>query len=85
MDVSQITALIGAAGFLSAALVHFVTLPVEFDASFRRALPLLQAGVLDKRDLPAARRILTACALTYVAASLSAMLNLWRWLAILRR
>ena len=81
----MITALIGAAGFLSAAVVHLVTLPVEFDASFRRALPLLKLGVLEPRDLPAARRILTACALTYVAASLSAMLNLWRWLAILRR
>lgn len=80
-----VTALIGAAGFLSAALVHLVTLPVEFDASFRRALPLLKLDVLEPRDLPAARRILTACALTYVAASLSAMLNLWRWLAILRR
>jgi hypothetical protein len=32
-----------------------------------------------------ARRILTACALTYVAASLSGMLNIWRWLALLRR
>jgi hypothetical protein len=32
---------VGAAGFLTAALVHLVTLPVELDASFRRALPLL--------------------------------------------
>lgn len=77
--------LVGAAGFLAAALVHLVTLPVELDASFRRALPLLAGIGLAERDLAPARRILTACALTYVAASLSGMLNLWRWLAVLRR
>lgn len=75
----------GAAGFLTAALVHLVTLPVELDASFRRALPLLSGVGLSERDLVPARRILTACAFTYLAASLSGMLNLWRWLAVLRR
>lgn len=77
--------LIGAAGFLTAALVHLITLPVELDASFRRALPLLAGIGLPQKDLAPARRILTACAFTYVAASLSGMLNLWRWLAVLRR
>lgn len=77
--------IIGAAGFLSAALVHLVTLPVELDASFRRALPLLAGAGIGRRDLGPARRILAACAFTYVAASLSGMLNLWRWLAVLRR
>jgi Zn-dependent membrane protease YugP len=76
---------IGAAGFLAAALVHLVTLPVELDASFRRALPLLARAGLPERDLGPARRILAACALTYLAASLSGMLDLWRWLAALRR
>jgi len=76
---------IGAAGFLSATLVHLVTLPVELDASYRRAMPLLAGAGLAKRDLAPARRILTACAFTYVAASLSGLVNLWRWLAVLRR
>ena len=76
---------VGAAGFLAAALVHLVTLPVELDASFRWALPLLAVSGLPDRDLGPARRILAACALTYVAASLSGILNLWRWLAVLRR
>lgn len=80
-----VSLVIGAAGLLSAALVHLVTLPVELDASYRRALPLLAGIGLAERDLAPARRILTACALTYVAASLSGMLNLWRWLAVLRR
>jgi Zn-dependent membrane protease YugP len=66
-------------------LVHFVTLPVEYDASFNRALPILdQGGYLPKEDLPAARRLLKAAALTYVAASLMTLLNLWRWIRVLR-
>jgi len=80
-----VSLLLGASGFLSAALVHLVTLPVELDASFRRALPLLSSSGLPPRDLAPARRILAACALTYVAASLSGMLNLWRWIRLLRR
>ena len=67
-------------------LVHLVTLPVEWDASFRRALPLLQQrNYLSSEDEQGARRILTAAALTYVAASLASLLNLWRWIAFLRR
>jgi Zn-dependent membrane protease YugP len=76
----------GLASFGSAALVHLLTLPVELDASFRRALPLLQAGgYLRQADLRGARHILGAAAFTYVAASLASLLNLWRWLRLLRR
>ena len=62
-----------------------VTLPVEFDASFARALPILERGYLGPADLPAARRILTACALTYVAGALVSVLNFRRWIRLLRR
>ena len=76
----------GLASLGTAVLVHLITLPVEWDASFRRALPLLAKGqYISTQDQRAARLILTACALTYVAASLSSLLNLWRWLAILKR
>ncbi len=75
----------GLLAFGAAALVHLVTLPVEWDASFRRAMPLLETGYLDENDLAAARQILLAAALTYVGASLLAILNVWRWLAVLRR
>lgn len=75
----------GLAVLLIPVAVHFVTLPVEFDASFRRALPILALGYVPRDELPAARRILTACALTYVAASLAALLNFWRWIYFLRR
>jgi len=66
--------------------VHLLTLPVELDASFRKALPVLAEGdyLLDG-DLPHANRILRAAALTYVASSLASLLNLGRWLAVLRR
>lgn len=73
----------GVASIGSAALVHLVTLPVEWDASFKRALPLLEAGkYIPEQDLPAARRILRAAALTYVAGALASLLNLWRWLRV---
>jgi Zn-dependent membrane protease YugP len=75
----------GIAVLLVPVAVHLVTLPVEFDASFKRALPILALGYVPRDELPAARRLLTACALTYVAASLSAILNFWRWIAFLRR
>ena len=66
-------------------LMHAVTLPVEFDASFRRALPVLEAGkyIADK-DMASARQILRAAAFTYVAAAAMSLLNITRWLRILR-
>ena len=78
-----------AAGFLTlgtSAVVHAVTLPTEFDASFNRALPMLdEHRILKSVDRPHARRLLKAAALTYVSASLMSLLNIARWLAILRR
>lgn len=67
-------------------IVHIITLPVEFDASFGRALPILEQGeYVSREDLGEVRSILRACALTYVAASLGSLLNIGRWLVILRR
>lgn len=77
-----------AAGFLligASVLMHAVTLPVEFDASFRRALPVLeQGGYVKREDMPAARKILKAAALTYVAAAAMSLINVVRWLRVLR-
>ena len=70
----------------SAILVHLVTLPMEFDASFRRALPMLADNdVLIPGDEQHARRLLTAAAMTYVSASLMSLFNIARWWTILRR
>jgi Zn-dependent membrane protease YugP len=78
-----------AAGMLTlgtAAVIHFITLPTEFNASFARALPLLDKHrILRQVDRPHAHKLLTAAALTYVSASLMSLLNIARWIAILRR
>ena len=77
---------IGFGSMAVSTLVHFITLPVEIDASFGKALPILKQGnYITPEDEPAVRSILRAAAFTYVAASLASLLNLWRWLAILRR
>lgn len=79
-------AAIGLGSMGIATLVHLVTLPVELDASFGKALPVLTDGrYIQPRDVPAVRRVLRAAALTYVAGSLASLLNLARWLAFLRR
>jgi Zn-dependent membrane protease YugP len=80
-----IEVLVGVMIFALAILVHAVTLPVEFDASFRRALPVLKAGrYIDDNDMPAARQILRAAAFTYVAAAAMSLLDVARWLRVLR-
>ncbi len=66
-------------------LVHLVTLPVEYDASFGKALPILEeGGYLHRDDLPAARSVLKAAALTYVAGAIMSLIDLARWIRILR-
>jgi Zn-dependent membrane protease YugP len=76
---------VGVMIFALSILLHAVTLPVEFDASFGRALPLLKTGrYLDDKDLPAARQILRAAAFTYVAAAAMSLLDVARWVRVLR-
>lgn len=76
----------GLAGLGMPLLVHIITLPVEFDASFNRAIPYLTRGAyIPPEDLTSAKRILMACALTYVAGALAGLLNVWRWIRVLRR
>jgi hypothetical protein len=70
----------------TSALVHFITLPTEFNASFARALPMLDDhAILRNEDKGHAHKLLTAAAMTYVSASLMSLLNIARWIAILRR
>lgn len=69
---------IGILAFSLALLFQLVTLPVEFNAS-RRALKILGEGdLLTAEELPMARKVLFAAALTYVAAALSTFLQLLR-------
>lgn len=71
---------------LLGALAYLIVLPEEWDASFRKALPILVDGeYLSDRDIPAAREVLKAAALTYFAGALADLVNIGRWLLILRR
>lgn len=66
-------------------VVNLVTLPVEFDASFAKALPILEEGrYLSGGDIAAGRSVLRAAALTYVAGALFSLVNLARWMRLLR-
>lgn len=58
------------------ALFQFVTLPVEFNASKRALQVIDETGILAGDEYKAARRVLTAAALTYVAALATAIVNL---------
>jgi Zn-dependent membrane protease YugP len=80
-----VQALAGALILGLSIVMHAYTLPVEYDASFRRALPLLEAGrYIPERDMPAARQILRAAAFTYVAAAAMSLLDVARWIRVLR-
>ena len=70
---------VGLSGLL-AVLVQVAILPEEWDASFNKALPILREGnYIPQEDLPKVKKILTACAMTYVAAALIKVLFVWRW------
>lgn len=73
---------IGVIAFAAVALFHGVTLPVELNAS-RRAVQELQAsGIILAEEAPGAKKMLTAAAMTYVAALATALLQLVRILLI---
>ncbi|MBW6467875.1 MAG: zinc metallopeptidase [Coriobacteriia bacterium] len=76
---------LGVIMFAGAVLFQIVTLPVEFDAS-RRAVAALSIGnALPAEQMSGARTVLTAAALTYVAATLIAVLQLLYFLGLSRR
>lgn len=58
-------------------IFQVVTLPVEFNAS-SRALQMLDGGVLKREEVPQARKVLNAAALTYIAAAIMSFLQLLR-------
>lgn len=69
---------VGVAVFAFAVLFQLVTLPVEFDASRRALLLLREGGFLEEDEVLGARRVLQAAALTYLAATLTAILQFLR-------
>ncbi|UUM12671.1 zinc metallopeptidase [Clostridiaceae bacterium HFYG-1003] len=75
---------IGAFLFLFTVLFQLVTLPVEFDAS-KRALRILDTGILTPTEVEGAKQVLNAAALTYVAAAVTGILSFLRILLLSRR
>ena len=74
-------------GFWLYAVVAFfqlVTLPVEFNASRRALTALEEGGALDREELSGAKKVLSAAAMTYVAALLSAIVQLLRLWSIVQ-
>jgi len=76
----------GIAFFSVTVLFMLLTLPVEFDASRRGLILLREAGLLSSpQDAGGARQVLTAAAMTYIAAFVSSLLTLLYYLSIARR
>lgn len=76
LQIGAIIALLG-----GRVLMHVLTLPMEIDASFKRALPVLEhGGFLQGEDLTKARQVLKAAAGTYVASALATLLDVIRWI-----
>ena len=71
---------IGVILFALAVVGQIITLPVEFNASRRAIQSLSGTGLLDSEELRGARKVLTAAALTYVAALLVSLAQLLRYL-----
>ena len=79
---SQSLFLIGIVLFSFTTIFQLVTLPVEFNASARAIATIDGEGLLDEEELPGAKKVLRAAALTYVAALLMSLLQLLRFVLI---
>ena len=75
---------VGIACFALTLVFSLVTLPVEFNASGRALRVLDQQGYLSSEEMDGARAVLSAAAMTYVAATISSLLQLMRLLIIAR-
>ncbi len=76
---------IGIAMFSAVVLFQLVTLPVELDASNRALKTLESDSILDANEIPHAKKVLTAAALTYVVALVTAIIQLLRLIASVNR
>jgi Zn-dependent membrane protease YugP len=75
---------VGIALFALSVFFTIITLPVEFDASKRALVAINEAGILTSSEMPEAKRVLNAAALTYVAAAVTAVLEMIRLILIYR-
>lgn len=68
--------LVGAILFSAVLLFQIVTLPVEFDASHRAKVRVVEEGIITAQEREGMDRVLNAAALTYVAAAISTLMTL---------
>ncbi len=73
--------LIGVIAFAAVVFFQLVNLPVEFDASHRAKRQLVQLGIVPQEEMYYVNKVLNAAALTYVAATLQAVLTLLYYLS----
>ncbi|MED9947411.1 MAG: zinc metallopeptidase [Peptacetobacter hiranonis] len=73
---------IGILMFSATVIFQLITLPVEFNASSRALVQLQDLGIVDSGEARDSRKVLSAAAMTYVAAALTAILQLARLLLI---
>ena len=69
-------AMAGVALFGVTVVFQLVNLPVEFDASRRAKMALVQYGIVAEQEMEPVNKVLNAAAMTYVAATLTAVLQL---------
>ena len=82
----KLTAIIGLLMYLGIFFFQVITLPVELDASFGRAVPVLESsGYVSPEEKESAKKVLQACAFTYIAAALFSLIEILRWILILRQ
>ena len=73
---------LGVIFFAVVVLFHTITLPVEFNASNRAIKQLIELNVIDESEVIGCKKVLSAAAMTYVAALATSILNLVRILMI---
>ncbi len=73
---------IGIIFFLAVVLFHAVTLPVEFNASSRAIQQMIELNIVDAEESKGAKKVLSAAAMTYIAALATAVANLIRILIL---
>ncbi len=78
-------AMLGVALYSLMAVFQAVTLPVEFNASSRALATLEDKFILNSEEIPMAKKVLSAAALTYVAALVSTLSTILRLLLIVNR
>lgn len=84
-EAYAVIAYAGVACFALSTLFQLVTLPTEFNASRRAVAAIEDCGMLDESETDGAKKVLSAAALTYVAALFVSIMQLLRLLAIVSR